>query len=479
MNAPIVWIVIPLIGAGILYVLRRFTVFVKITGIAIPLLLALLAWQVPIGSVITLGPWPTLSSLLITENLAILGRQFFIGNDSRSILMIIYIGSVSWMIGATVIPVSKLFIPISLAIAALLVAAISVEPFLYAAFFIQITILLCVPLLSPPGTPVVQGVRRFLIYQVIGMALLIFSGWLVTIVELNPEDAALIFRTTIILGLGFAMTLSVFPFSTWIPMVTEASHPFMAAFVIYTIPEIVSIFTLNTFSRFAWLQGSTIIQSSFTVVGLMMIVGSGLWAIFQNNLGRIFAYAAITEIGLFLVTIGQVLIQIEPVPQTTGNLLAKLPIATFFFALLLPRGLNMAIWALALAIIKLQSKRLDFESTRGIGYSLPVASIGLIVASISLAGYPLFSGFPVRAIIGASMAQQSFTLAFSALIGYSGLMIAALRTTSVLYSERGDQTWKANERVSQRFLLITGCLIILFVGMFSQAFLTGLSALFP
>ena len=151
MNAPVIWIIFPILSAILLYLFRQYSRLVKIIGILICLFLALLAWQLPIGSPISLGPWPSLPAVTLSETLTVFGRQFILNDSSRSFLLIIYLGTASWVIGASVINVSRLFIPVSLLIAGLLTAAISVEPFLYAAFFIQITILSCVPLLSPPG----------------------------------------------------------------------------------------------------------------------------------------------------------------------------------------------------------------------------------------------------------------------------------------------------------------------------------------
>ena len=479
MNAPVIWIIFPILSAILLYLFRQYSRLVKIIGILICLFLALLAWQLPIGSPISLGPWPSLPAVTLSETLTVFGRQFILNDSSRSFLLIIYLGTASWVIGASVINVSRLFIPVSLLIAGLLTAAISVEPFLYAAFFIQITILSCVPLLSPPGIRTPRGALRFLIFQTIGMILLIFSGWSVTNVELNAINPTIVYRTTIILILGFAMTISVFPFSTWIPMVLEETNPYMAAFVIFTLPEIVSLFAFNTFSRYSWLYTSLTIQISFIVIGLVMVVGSGIWAIFQNNLGRIFGYAVIIEIGLFLITLGQELANIQGNQPEAANLIAQLPLAAFFFALLLPRGLTLALWAFSLALIKIKSNQLDFKSTQGIGFTFPVAGLSLIVASLSLAGFPLLSGYPIRAVVGASLSQTSIILALSTLIGYFGLVLATLRSISNLYTNPDKQAWKISETRPQLILLISGCLIIFFVGMFPQVFLYGLEAIFP
>jgi NADH:ubiquinone oxidoreductase subunit 2 (subunit N) len=177
--------------------------------------------------------------------------------------------------------------------------------------------------------------------------------------------------------------------------------------------------------------------------------------------------------------IGQILTAVQLNPASITNLITSLPLSEFFFALLLPRGLNLAIWALSLAIIKNEYQDLNLQSVRGTAYQLPVASISLILASFSLAGFPLLAGFPVRAVLGVGIAQQSPFLAQLTLIGYFGLVIAALRSISVLVSHTGERFWQLKESRPQLILLLLGCLILIMVGTFPQVFLTGLATFLP
>ncbi len=479
MNAPLIWIVFPILVAGVIYTLRNSTRLVKVVGISVCLFLALFAWQIPIGSAIPLGGLRALPTLQLSESLTVFGRQFILTDAGRPVLVIIYLGTALWLIGSTVIDASRLFIPLGLAIAALLTAAISVQPFLYAALLIQMAVLLCVPILSPPGSPVPRGVLRFLVFETLGMILMVFAGWLINRVEINPNDQQLILRTAIMLGLGFLMTMSIFPFSAWIPMVAEVAQPYTAAFVFFTLPEVATLFAFNLFGSSSWILTVPGMINSFLVVGLVMIFGGGFLAIFQDNLGRIFGYAVITEIGLFLVTIGQVLSGAQGAIASDTNLIAQLPLAEFFFALLLPRGLNLAIWALALAIIQSVAKDLNFSAVRGAAFRAPVAVISLCLASFSLAGFPLLAGYPVRAVLGIGIAAQSAVYAALTLVGYFGIIVATLRSIAILVSRKEEETWRISESRAQLFLLGVGGLVLVFTGLFPQFFLSGLNTLFP
>ena len=104
-------------------------------------------------------------------------------------------------------------------------AARAVEPFLFGAVRVEIAVLVSIPMLVPPGTRPGRGVLRYLIFQTLALPVILLAGWAFNIVQIYPENQAALARASIFLGLGFAFWLGVFPFYTWIPMLSEESHP--------------------------------------------------------------------------------------------------------------------------------------------------------------------------------------------------------------------------------------------------------------
>lgn len=477
MNAPTIWIILPGIIAALLYILRRYSLLVKITGIATTLLLAILAWVTPINEPVPLGALANFFQISLTDTLTILGRSFVISNASRTLLVIIYLSLTIWFIGSVSININRLFIPLGLAVGGILTAAISAETFLYAALLVQIAVMFCIPIMSPPGQPISKGALRLLVFQTTGMMLLVFAGWMIDSIQLNINDIETITKISVMVGLGFAMTLSIFPFSVWIPMSAQKGHPFATAFVFFTLLEVVSFFAFNIFGRYTWLQTTTSFVYLIYAIGIIMVAFAGIWSIFQEDFGRIFGYAVSIEIGLVIITVGQILT--NSISANEAGLVTDLPLTRFYFALLLPRGLNIAIWALALTILKTTSDRLDFHSQRGNGNRYPVATLSLLFTGLSLAGYPLLAGYPTRIVLGAGLAKDFPGISWIPLLGFIGLIIAVIRCVKVLLTSDTNETRTIKETRIQIFLLALGCVLLIIVGLLPQFFLFGLKSLQP
>jgi hypothetical protein len=217
-------------------------------GVGISILLAWTAWQLPIGEPLEIG---TLS-LKIDDTLSILGRAFTIRDNNRPLLVVIYLTTTVWLAGSYFTRPHVSFVPLALGIVALLSAALSVEPFLYAALIIEIAILLSVPLLVPPGTRPGRGVYRFLTYQTFGMPFILITGWMLAGVEASPTELDLVVRAALLMGLGFAFLLAVIPFHSWLPMLAEESHPFVVAFLFFMLPGVILLFGLGFLDRYAF-----------------------------------------------------------------------------------------------------------------------------------------------------------------------------------------------------------------------------------
>ena len=370
-----------------------------------------------------------------------------------------------WFFGAEAAGVAGRLIPLGLIITALLVASIAVQPFLFAALLIEMAVLVAIPLLQPLNQKPGQGVIRFLIYQTLGMPFILFAGWLLAGVEASPGDLSLTVQSTVMLGLGFAFLLGIFPLYNWIPQLLEECSPYIVGFLLWLLPTIIVIFGMSFLDRYAWLRTSSQVITGLRVVGLLMLVSGGLWAAFQHHFGRLMAYTTIAETGFLILAVSLAV-------GTTADLV---------FLFLIPRGLSLAIWSLSLAIMKKNDERLRFSAMQGIARTYPLAAAGLILAALSNAGFPLLAGFPPRLALWNGLAHESFRVAIWYLVGLLGLLVGAVRMLAVLVMEKEETPWNLEENLVQRGMLGIGIIALFILGLFPQsvgAIIEGLPLMF-
>jgi formate hydrogenlyase subunit 3/multisubunit Na+/H+ antiporter MnhD subunit len=379
------------------------------TGIGASALLVWLALTLPVERVVTLNPNVVFK---LVESFAILGREFVLPESMRPFLTAVWVIALLWQVGALFANSAGRFVPLGLIFISLLIAALAVRPFLYAALLIELAVLLSIPMLVDPGRGASRGLLRYVAYHTIGMPFILFTGWMLAGVEASPGQLDLVVRAGLLLGVGFAFLLAVVPFHTWIPLLIEETSPFPAAFVITLLSGFVSIFGLTFLDRFVFLRDSEQVYILLRGFGAVMTLVGAVWIAFERRMGRMLGYALVLESGMFLLAIG--------LGSSDGIVI--------YFALALPRIVSVIVWAVALEQIKAQaSDRFTLDGVRGFANQQPLVAFTLLIAVFSLAGLPGFSGFPMRQLVWQRLAMSYPISAAAALLGTAGLMFAGLR----------------------------------------------------
>ncbi len=460
MSAPILWIAIPFIaGVLILFLLReRYSAW---AGGTLSAILALIALIFPIDTALLLGS----VSLKISPSILFFGRSFEFSKADGPLLAIIYGVAALWFFGTEASGTANRFVSLGLMIVALLTASIAVEPFLFAALLLEIAAMLVIPLLVPTYQKPGRGVVRFLIYQTLAMPFILFSGWMLAGVEASPGDLGTTTQAGTMLGLGFAFLLAVFPLYNWIPMLMEEAAPYAAGFLLWALPTFTVIFALGFLDRYAWLRTTPQLASAIQFAGVFMVASGGIFASLQRHIGRMLGYATIAETGLLILVMG----------------LRSSEIVNLTFLILIPRGLALAVWALALSIIKRKAYTLRFSEVQGLARDYPITVTALILAHLSMTGFPLLAGFPARLAILQELAGQSLSTTVWVFIGMLGLLVAAIRTLAVFVMVKEEKKWGLNESWVQMTMLGLGVIGLFILGMFPQIlqpFLADLPSLF-
>ena len=460
MSAPLLWIIFPTAVAVVCLLITNQRIL-TIAGGSLALLLAFIALIIPIDQALQIGN----ISLKIAPAIQIFGRRLILIPANGSLLAIFYGLIAMWFFGAEVTSTAHRLVPLGLIIAALLVASIAVEPFLYAAILIEMAVLLAVILLSPLNQAPGPGSLRFLIYQTLGMPFILFAGWLLAGVEASPGDLALAVQSATILGLGFAFLLAVFPFHTWLPMLSEEGSPYILGFLFWVLPTVTIIFGMGFLDRYAWLRTSEQLSQILTLGGLLMVVTGGLSSAFQRHLGRQLAYAVIAETGFSLLALSL------PPEKSVQSV----------FLLIIPRSLALLVWAISLSRLKEQNESLRFSTVQGLARTYPITAAGLLLAHLSVAGFPLLAGFPIRLALWEGLASQSLGVAFWFLIGTLGLLAGATRTLAVLVMAPQGTEWEPKEMWGSGIMIGLGVIGLFVLGIFPQLFrpiLANLPAMF-
>ena len=460
MNAPTIWIIAPAALAILLLFIPNQRVL-SILGGTMAVALALIAQFVPIETAMQVGSF----SLKIDSTLSILGRALIILPNEGPLLALIYGAASLWLFGAEASNTAPRIVPLGLMIIALMVASIAVQPFLFAALFIEMAILLSSPLVTSIYSPPGRGVMRFLIYQTLAMPFILLAGWLLVGVETSPGDLALAAQSATMLGLGFAFLLAIFPLYNWVPMLVEETSPFIAGFLFWLLPTITIIFGAGFLDRYSWLRSSPDLIIALRFTGLLMIVTGGLFAAFQRNLGRIMAYGSIAETGFSILAL---------------SLDSRLGIPILF--LLIPaRALGTAVWSLSLTVIKEHSETMRFGTSRGILRITPFAGTGIILATLSTGAFPLLAGFPARLALWEGLSRDSINAALWMGIGIIGLLVSAFRSLAVISMAEEYTSWQPRESLTQMIMLGLGMIGLFILGLFPQTiqfFLNNLPAMF-
>jgi len=406
MSSALLWIGLPILFGVALLLYRRQDSLSLFVAASVSLLLSWAAWQIPIDVVLQVGP----ISLEIAPSFLVFGRSFTLSGAQAPLLAFIYLVEAIWILGTKLAKPGPLFIPINLICVGLLVAALAVEPFLYAALLISLAAMLQIPLLAPAGTRG-PGVMRFLKFQIFAVPFILFTGWILSGVEASPGNLDLVARAGLLLALGFAFLLALFPFHSWLPMLGMESHPYVVGFLAFFLPSIGLVFGLGFFDRYSWLRDSSLTYPVLLLAGGLTALLGGLWAARERHLGRMLAYATMLCTGFGLQALG-----------------LGVHSSQVFFALLLPQAFAIWGWTVALSMLFLPDEPgLEIDSLQSQAGSRPLALLVLLVTVFSVAGLPLLGSFAGRVALLDGAAAASPWAAAASLIGSLGLLAGGLR----------------------------------------------------
>ncbi len=425
-------------------------------GSTLALILASLALFIPIGRLVQWG----LLTFEIQSSWFIFGRRFFLMDSDRPLIVLINLALAFWFLGSLVTKTYPLFMPLGMALSAVLVSAIFIQPLYYGAILILLAAMITVVLFVSEEREANQGLRRFWIFQTLAMPLLLLAGWLISGTEANPGEyngASFVF---FLMLLGFALLLGSIPFQSWLSALAERINLYVFSLAFFLISFLSLLFVLRLLLQYPWLSASSWFVLFFGFQGFLMTVVGGIGAVYHRHLGRLVGYVLIKEIGMSFLIVGLGLVASD-----------QRSLYAILFMQMLSRGIALALFALACNLFRERSGTLQLQELSGLGRILPIATLAFFVAVLTLVGFPLTAAFPVHLVVWQGWFEQFPLIAIGAVSGSVGVLIGGMRALAVLARSMDDRPWMVTETRPQLVLLIIASAILLLSGVLPQWFL--------
>jgi multicomponent Na+:H+ antiporter subunit D len=383
---PLLLIALPLVASPVIWLLRRWEMVAALLAAAVGLLMAWLAWHLPLDQPVQL--WGR--QIALGESVTVLGRELTMSQADRMDLVLVYLIAAGLFLYAWRVSQGWTFYPLGLALLSVLGAALLVESHIFAVLLLQIAASLGVFLIQGGRVGSTRGALRFLTFITLAISPLLVTGWLLARHELTPDDTSLLNAATVLFAIGFAILLGVVPFHIWITGVSADAPALVSTFVLGLFYAVIWFVMLDLFESFEWLTTHPDYQVALSYAGYaMIIVGAGLAAV-QRGLGYLMGYAALADMGAGLLALSL---------QTKEGLTAAL------FSLG-TRAISLAVMAMGISLIRHCAESDDYNRLEGWGRHLPWATAALVVGGLSLAGLPPGPGFAVRWSITRLVARE-------------------------------------------------------------------------
>ena len=183
-----------------------------------------------------------------------------------------------------------------------------------------------------------------------------------------------------IMTVGLAIKSALFPFHSWVPDAygysTVSSGAILSSLVskgyIFLLFKIIyRVFGFQTFA------GTHILGLLF-VFGLCGMIFGSVSAIWEKDIRRMIAFSSVAQIGYIYMGLGL---------GTEASVVAAV------FHILTHGATKSLLFVSAIGLTDVSGGSRDFFEITGAGYRNKVAGVGFLVASLSMVGIPMFSGF--------------------------------------------------------------------------------------
>ncbi len=447
MNAPLILIVATLVFTLIIVLFRKQPVLSAAVAVLGAGLMAIFTSIVPMDEPLVFLGIP----YKIASTLWVLGRALILDEGNRAAIGFLYFAGALLFCVAWTLRSSRNLYYVGLLSIGSVAASLMIQPFLFAAIFLEFAAMGAVLILVSPEYPARRGGIRLLVMFTVAMMAILTAGWMLENVGVTRATPELAHRATLLLALGFAAIMAVPPFHLWLPSAAAEANPYALAFVTVFLQSAGLFFLLRFLGTYEWLRDDPRLFSGIRMVGTAMVWFGSLMALSQRSFSKVMAYALLTDFGVMLLAVGA--------GTTESNYLA--------LGLTGVRVVSVTVWASGMARIYELQVEDNVEALRGAAYRSPLAATAMLVGLMSIAGLPLTAGFPGRWGLLLALAPIDPFAGWAIVIAFFSIGVTTLRWADILLSEPHIRA-QGSRSIRVRLTLGGGVALSLLVGAFPQ-----------
>ena len=255
---------------------------------------------------------------------------------------------------------------------------------------------------------------------------------------------------------GFGFKMGLVPFHMWLPDTYEGAPPTISALLAAGTKKAGFAAALRVI-----VMGSIALSLDWTfalgIIAVMTMTVGNIAAIMQKNLARVLAYSSIGHAGY-------ILIGLAIAPYTTIGIQGSL-----FHILNHAVMKGAAFIAVAGIITTLASSHLD--KIKGLGRSMPITSLGLVISLLALAGVPPLNGFWSKLILFGAALDAGPVAPWAPWLAIAGVLNSALSLAYYgwiirkMYFE-GETAKRVKEPASVVAVMIFSIIFIVGIGVY-------------
>lgn len=465
MSAPLLLLIATMTLMSILYLMRKFAIATAILAAFGAALISIFVFKMVLNEPFTIVG----VSIKIGSTFRMLGRAMVIDETNRAAIGFLYLVGTAFFGCAWVVKIQSRFYLEGLLCIGLIAASLMIQPFLYAAIFLEFTAMIALIMMSPGSGRRSRGGLRLLILYTIAMIVILISGWMLDMAGVTSGTPELAKWAVALMGIGFAIIMAVPPFHIWIPDAAEECSPYKWTFVAIVLQSAGIFFLLNFLNSYTWLREDASLLSGMKIAGNAMIWFGGLWALAQDSFPKCMAYAMLADLGIMLLAVS----------TTTPS--------GYQLTLVLTgaRAVSLIIWALGTSVIMMEEGNAGWIDLAKKGGEYPYAAIAITAGMLSIAGFPLTAGFPARWALMKIMAPINWFGVVALIVGTFLVGGAGIRWVLILFQAPVEGKGR-KKPLGERLILAVGVVLCMAIGIFPQilapwtmAAVAGLGNLFP